>query len=476
MAPVSRALRSLALVTPAFLLFAAASGGPGIVPTHDEPLAVDEEALRRLAQLEGPAPCVDGLAAELFPCEGVTLESFVSLGELLPGAISASGLWGFADMDDRREYAVIGLNTGTAVVDVTVPSRPRVVGSIPGPDSEWREVKLYQRWNPARRRHDACAYVVSEAPTAGLQIVDLSNLPDSVSLAATFRGFDTAHTVFMANVDPASGAGNIDDVPPVLYIEGSNEGFLALDVSEPDAPRITGRFLDSYVHDVWAGVFRGGRASPCGGHDPCEIVVDWGSDSRRGGDAIKLIDFTDKARPALIAKFRYPDLYFAHSGWISPDGNYLFSFDELDETHSGLNTRIHVLDISDLARPTLAAVWTGSTRATEHNGYIVGDRLYLSHYQRGLTVLDVSTPTAPRVTGFFDTFPSGDDSSLHGAWGVYPFLPSGTLVVSNLDGAPGLFVLREGGATLAPPGDTPRAPVVPAPARSRSTRTVPAPR
>lgn len=469
---MSPALRSLALAVPAFLLFGAASVGPG-VPTH-EPI-VDEEALRRLAQLEGPAPCVDGLAAELFPCEGVTLESFVSLGELLPGAISASNLWGFADMDDRREYAVIGLNTGTAVVDVTVPSRPRVVGSIPGPDSEWREVKLYQRWNPARRRHDAYAYVVSEAPTAGLQILDLSNLPDSVSLAATFRGFDTAHTVFMANVDPASGAGNIDDVPPVLYIEGSNEGFLALDVSEPDAPRITGRFLDSYVHDVWAGVFRGGRASPCGGHDPCEIVVAWGSETRRIGDAIKLIDFTDKARPALIAKFRYPDLFFAHSGWISRDGNYLFSFDE-DEVHSDLNTRIHVVDISDLARPALAAVWTGSTRATDHNGYVVGDRLYLSHYQRGLTVLDVSTPTEPREIGFFDTFPLGDDSPLHGAWGVYPFLPSGTLAVSNVDGAPGLFVLREGGATLGPPDDIPRAPVVPAPARSRSTRTVPAPR
>ena len=466
---MSPALRLLALAAPAFLLFAGASGGPGIRPTHDEPLAVDEEALRRLAQLEGPAPCVDGLAAELFPCEGVTLQSFVSLGELLPGAVSASGLWGFADMDDRREYAVIGLNTGTSVVDVTVPSRPRAVGSIPGPDSEWREVKLYQRWNPSRRRHDAYAYVVSEARMAGLQILDLSNLPDSVSLAATFRGFDTAHTVFMANVDPASGAGNIDDVPPVLYIEGSNEGFLALDVSEPDAPRITGRFLDSYVHDIWAGVFRGGRASPCGGHDPCEIVVDWGSQRGRIGDAIRLIDFTDKARPALIADFRYPDLVFAHSGWISRDGNHLFSFTE-DETHTGLNTRIHVLDISDLARPALAAVWTGSMRATEHNGYVVGDRLYLSHYQRGLTVLDVSTPTEPRLTGFFDTFPSGDDSSLHGAWGVYPFLPSGTLVVSNLDGAPGLFVLREGTGSPPPPGNVSRAPILRAEPGSRSPR------
>jgi choice-of-anchor B domain-containing protein len=448
------------------------SGSP-VRTKHEEPggaytgdLAYDADAVARLAALTGPAACVNGRAAEIFACEGVDLESFVPLSDLRAGAGSASNLWGFIDLDDAREYAVVGVNNGTAVVEVTDPARPRVVGSVPGPVSVWREVKVYQPWDADFGRHAAYAYVVSEAPTAGLQILDLSNLPTSVSLLGTFRGFDTAHTVFVANVDPASGVPNVADRPPVLYIEGSDQAFLSLDISDPVAPRITGHLFNSYVHDIWAGVFRGARAAACAvPHDPCEVVVDW------GGDAVRIVDFTSKPNPVILAVFQYPELGYAHSGWISRDGNYVFSFDELDELHGTENSRIRVLDISDLAHPTLAAVWESGTRSIEHNGYVVGDKLYVSHYEHGMTVLDVTTPTEPRQTGFFDTFPSDDDAAFHGAWGVYPFLPSGTLLVSSIDGAGGLFVLRESVAAAAPPG-SPRAPVVTIPPRSRATRRV----
>jgi choice-of-anchor B domain-containing protein len=466
--------RLLVVSVLALAVFSTVAAGQGSLrPLHEEPggayagdLDFDADAVARLAALAGPAPCVNGRAADIFACEGVDLQSFVSLTDLRPGAISGSNLWGFVDLDDHREYAVVGLNNGTAVVEVTDPAHPRVVGSVAGPVSPWREVKVYQPWNAARRRYDAYAYVVSEAPTAGLQILDLSSLPTSVSLLDTFREFDTAHTLFVANVDPASGAPNVGDPPPVLYIEGSDQAFLSLDISNPRAPVVTGQLFNSYVHDIWAGVFRGTRAAACAApHDPCEVVVDW------GGDAIRIIDFTAKHSPVTLAVFRYPELGYAHSGWISRDGNYVFSFDELDELHGTENSRIRVIDISDLAHPTVAAVWTSGTRAIEHNGYVVGDKLYVSHYEHGMSVLDVTTPTAPRQTGFFDTFPSGDDAAFHGAWGVYPFLPSGTLLVSSIDGAGGLFVLRESVAAAVPPGG-PRAPVVPVPPRSRSTRRI----
>jgi choice-of-anchor B domain-containing protein len=448
--------------------------GRGLSPAHEEPstggagqeLTVDPGALEALARLQAPAACIDGRAAGIFPCRGVQLDSFLPLGILEAEARSGSNLWGFVDLDDLREYAVMGLNTGTAIVDVTDPVAPRVVGSVVGPTSSWREVKVCQRWNAARGRHDAWAYVISEAPTAGLQIIELSNLPESVSLVATFRGFDTAHTIFVANVDPGSGVSNVDDVSPVLYIEGSDQGFFALDLTNPVAPTISGRHLDSYVHDVWAGVFRGARASRCApGHDPCEIVVDW------GGHAVRVLDFTDKANPVVIGGLVYEELGFAHSGWISRDGNYLFSFDEGDELVRGGNSRIRVLDIRDLGFPTVAAVWTSSTLAIEHNGYVVGDRLYVSHYERGVTILDVTTPTEPRETAFFDTYPASDTARFHGAWGVYPFLPSGTILVSNIDGAGGLFLLREEVQAAVPPGDT-RLPVVPVAPRGRVARPV----
>ena len=468
------------LATLGLLFLAGASPAPpreprpparGLAPAHEEPssggvgqdIAVDPAALEALALLQAPAACVDGRAAGVFPCRGVELSSFLPLEALQAGARSGSNLWGFVDLDDGREYAVMGLNSGTTIVDVTNPAAPTVVGAVAGPTSPWREVKVYQRWSAARNRHEAWAYVVSEAPTAGLQIIDLTNLPASVSLAATFRDFDTAHTIFLANADPRSGVANVPDVDPVLYIEGSNQGFLALDISDPVAPRISGRHSSSYVHDVWAGVFRGSRASRCApGHDPCEVVFDW------GGHALRVIDFTDKSNPIVIGGLVYDQIGYAHSGWISRDGNYLFSFDEGDELTLGGNSRIRVLDIRDIGFPTVAAVWTSTTPAIEHNGYVVGDRLYVSHYERGLTVLDVTSPTAPKEVGFFDTFPASDNAAFHGAWGVYPFLPSGTMLVSNIDGAGGLFLLREEARAAVPPGE-PRPPVVPVVPRSRVT-------
>jgi choice-of-anchor B domain-containing protein len=116
--------------------------------------------------------------------------------------------------------------------------------------------------------------------------------------------------------------------------------------------------------------------------------------------------------------------------------------DELDELQQGHNTWVRAIDIRDLSNPFVASTWTGPTRAIDHNGYTVGNNYYMSNYERGITVLDVTTPEDPQEIAFFDTFPSADDAAFHGAWGVYPFLPSGTILVSNIDGPGGLFILR----------------------------------
>jgi hypothetical protein len=67
----------------------------------------------------------------------------------------------------------------------------------------------------------------------------------------------------------------------------------------------------------------------------------------------------------------------------------------------------------------------------------------MSAYRRGLSILDITNPATPSEIAFFDTFPSpaANLPQFNGAWGVYPFLPSGTILVSNIED--GLFVLRE---------------------------------
>ena len=60
----------------------------------------------------------------------------------------------------------------------------------------------------------------------------------------------------------------------------------------------------------------------------------------------------------------------------------------------------------------------------------------------GLRVLEFGDLAEREIEeiAFFDTFPEDDSVKLSGAWSVYPFLPSGTIIVSDIQN--GLFVLK----------------------------------
>jgi choice-of-anchor B domain-containing protein len=73
--------------------------------------------------------------------------------------------------------------------------------------------------------------------------------------------------------------------------------------------------------------------------------------------------------------------------------------------------------------------------------YVLGNRVYQANYASGLRVLefvDLANMDLMEIA-FFDTFPSGDSNDLPGAWSVYPYLPSGTIIVSDTNN--GLFIL-----------------------------------
>ena len=41
-----------------------------------------------------------------------------------------------------NEYALVGASKGMSIVDVTVPNNPVKVKQVPGPDNEWKEIKV----------------------------------------------------------------------------------------------------------------------------------------------------------------------------------------------------------------------------------------------------------------------------------------------------------------------------------------------
>jgi hypothetical protein len=56
-----------------------------------------------------------------------------------------------------------------------------------------------------------------------------------------------------------------------------------------------------------------------------------------------------------------------------------------------------------------------------HNAYIHDGNIYISHYESGLKILDMSDPIDMAEVGYYDTYPVSDNPNFNGAWGVYPF-------------------------------------------------------
>jgi choice-of-anchor B domain-containing protein len=398
-----------------------------------------------------PTACSSGVAGP-FPCHNIDYLAQVQLQEIPTQPTSASEVWGFVDADDQREYAIMGHRNGTVIVDVTSPGTPVVVGNIPGNPSLWREVKVLQVAQPGGP-HRAYAYVTTEAPASGLQIIDLTRLPDGVSLVNTLAEFSTSHTLYISNIDYATNVA-LPGRQPYLFIAGSNVNggaYRIYDLSDPVTPALvtTAPAGTGYMHDSTSMLITDNRTTQCAAaHDPCEVLVDFNETS------VDLWDVTDKSAPVRLSSTSYPTATYVHSGWPTADQRYIVVHDELDELRRGLRTQIYTLDVGDLRTPSMVTSYIGGTTTTDHNGYTIGNRYYVSHYKRGLVIFDVSNPQALSEIGSFDTYlsPAANSAGTDGAWGVYPFLPSGTLLVSDIEN--GLFLLKKN-ETLPPPTTTP---------------------
>jgi choice-of-anchor B domain-containing protein len=115
--------------------------------------------------------------------------------------------------------------------------------------------------------------------------------------------------------------------------------------------------------------------------------------------------------------------------------------DEFDELNFGVPTRTHVIDVSDLDTPLHVFAYEAATTAVDHNLYVLGNRVFEANYTSGLRVLEFADLANRELMeiAFFDTFPAGEATDFDGAWSVYPYLPSGNIIVSDVSN--GLFIL-----------------------------------
>ena len=370
-------------------------------------------------------PCKNGMAG-IYPCNGYDLMGHVSADELGGPGATGNDSWGWTDPSTGIEYALIGTSTGTAFVDISDSEGLIVLGTLPTAtiNSSWRDVKVYQNY---------ALIVADNAGEHGMQIFDLtrlrtvSNAPEIFTADAHYTGFGSAHNVV------------INENSGYAYVVGTNTfdgGPHFVNIQNPLNPIAAGGFAaGDYSHDAQVVTYNG----PDTDYTGREISV--GSNE----NGIVIADVTDKSNPIEIITVTYPDIGYTHQGWFTEDFNYFIVGDELDELNFGFNSRTLVFNFTDLDNPTLHTTYLGSTKAIDHNGYVKGDIFYLANYTAGVRFIDISDITNSNLTevGFFDTYPSNNNTSFKGVWNVYPYFESGNIIISDIDA--GLFIVRKSG-------------------------------
>ncbi len=343
-------------------------------------------------------------------------------GEGLPGSFlynnTYNAVWGYAR--DDREYAIIGSTMGTHIIDVTPNDITGEIAFIPGNDQGGdivhREYKTY------RDR----LYAVTDEGAGTLQIIDLRHLPDSAPLIYDDNDlFSRAHTLW------------IDTANARLYTHYGSSDFAIWSLEDPDAPTLMLKPQNSvpWWNQLVDGV-----------HDAYTIGnMTYTNDV----DGMHIIDFNDVENPVLLGSLNstdYPQPGYNHSGWLHDNG-WLYVM--ADETHG---TDLKLFDVSD---PTdIEFIDTIGTDlgpgSIPHNPCFQGDLLHVAYYEDGYWLWNVADPANAQLIGWYDMHPEPYAFSYKGAWGVYPYLPSGHILISEMQH--GLFVLDIAQALSVVPG------------------------
>ncbi|MBI3195736.1 MAG: choice-of-anchor B family protein, partial [Ignavibacteriae bacterium] len=195
------------------------------------------------------------------------------LGHFIPpqGGSYISGCWGWTDTTTGREYAIVGSYCGTSFVEITDVNNMVERDFIPGVCSSWRELQVHENY----------AYNVSEGG-GGVQIMDLSYLPDSVHLVKSFtysqgsKNINRGHTLHIKD--------------GYMYLNGcanwSPGGILIFSLADPINPLYKGEFAGNYIHD-------------------CFVRNDTIYGAAIYGVGIQIINSTSKTNPQLLHTISY---------------------------------------------------------------------------------------------------------------------------------------------------------------------------
>ncbi|MBI4548299.1 MAG: choice-of-anchor B family protein [Ignavibacteriae bacterium] len=314
------------------------------------------------------------------------------------GGTYVAGCWGWTD-STGREYALLGNQCGTSIVEITNPDALVERDFIPGPCSIWREIQTHSHY----------AYVVNESE-GGVQIIDLSFLPDSAHLVKSY--------IYSNPNGNTARAHTIHIKDGYMYLNGGSYqrgGIVIFSLADPENPLFQSAWETHYIHDSF-------------------VRNDTIYGAAIYGEGVDIIDVTTKTNPQLLYTLSYPGAG-THNCATTDDGRYLLTTDEIGTT----TKNIKVWDLQNPPSFPKVAEYAGSPTAIVHNVFVKGNLAIMSYYTAGLRIIDISDPTQPVEVGGYDTYPWNDNAGYDGAWSAYPFFPSGKIIIGDM--ASGLFVV-----------------------------------
>ncbi len=324
-------------------------------------------------------------------------------------------VWGYVD-GVGKEYAILGSPEQLSFIDVSNPTNPVLKQEFIGTGrSIWRDMKSYQ--NFIYSVHDNN----NTSDDEGLWIFDMSALPNGnvIDLGFFETDFGRAHNIF------------IDEPNARLYIAGSNTqgaGLIVYSLANPANPSLIANVslatgMGGYVHDL----FVRDNIAYCNS----------GSGSDGGMFAINM---TIPTMPQYLADVETGG--YNHSSWMTDDNNYVVYATETS------NVPLYLVDVTDVNNGNIINVSTMKepllapehTNNIAHNPLIKGDYCYVSYYEDGIQVWDISDPENPFLEAYYDMIANTNYNGTTGVWGVYPFLPSGHILASDVN--TGLYILK----------------------------------
>ncbi|MEM1121542.1 MAG: choice-of-anchor B family protein [Bacteroidota bacterium] len=336
--------------------------------------------------------------------QNITLQGqWATTGLRVFSGVTYNDIWGYVD-GNQREYAIMGSIDYTHFIDVSDPQNPTQIAQFDAPTGAiWRDFKTYLHYG----------FGVADDGNATLQIFDLSGLPNTVTkVYDSDEFFSNCHNIF------------IDEAHARLYAVGASRAdIVVLDLDpNPAQPTLLQNInlADGYIHDIYV-----------------RDHLAYGSHVYRS--KLSVYDLADVDNVQKLGEINSDGLN--HSSWLTKNGNTLIM---ADETHGTALKVVNTEDLGDMevVGTIKSTLLPNQNNSIPHNPFVIGnDYVVISYYHEGVQIYNISDPANPVRAGYYDTYPNNFNySGFDGSWGVYPFLPSGNIIASDIDN--GLFVLR----------------------------------